>query len=154
MSPVPTISAVGHEIDVTIADLVADIRAATPSMAAELAVRDKNELVYELINLGKRVNNSLNNRFRILINDLEQLKSRMTWNIKTKYDKSFSQFTLLSGKLDSISPLKVLNRGYSIVYDRDEKNVIKSSKSIKKGDKLSIRFHKGQAFCTVDKVKN
>ena len=154
ISPVPTISAVGHEIDITIADLVADVRAATPSMAAELAVKEKNELLYELKNLSQRVNNSLNNRLRILVTDLEQIKSRISWNIKTKFDQNFSQLRLLSGKLDSISPLKVLNRGYSIVYGGDKKKVIKSSKSLKRGERISIRFYSGHADCTVDKVKS
>ena len=153
-SHVPTISAVGHEIDITIADLVADVRAATPSMAAELAVKDKNELLYELKTLSKRVNNSLNNRLIILVKDLEQIRNRIIWNIKTTYDQNFSQLKLLSGTLDSISPLKVLNRGYSIVYGKDKKQVIKSSKDLEIGDKISIRFYSGQADCTVDKAKN
>ena len=153
-SPVPTISAVGHEIDITIADLVADIRAATPSMAAEFAVKEKNELLNELKNLSRRINNSLNYRLGILLNDLEQIKNRISWNIKTKYDQNFSQLKILSGKLDSISPLKVLSRGYSIVYGGDERQVIKSSKSVKPGDSISIRFYKGQADCRVGKVKS
>jgi len=153
-SPVPTISAVGHEIDITIADLVADLRAATPTMAAEIAVRDKNELLHDLKTLSKRLNNSLNNCLRIIVSDLEQIRSRMIWNLKTKYDQNQSQLKILSGKLDSISPLKVLHRGYSVVYDSDGKRVIKSAKSLKQGDSISIRFYKGRADCTVDKVKN
>ena len=152
-SPFPTISAVGHEIDLTISDLVADVRASTPSVAAELAVRDKGELLNDLTNLGKRLNISLNNSIKILLSDLEQIKNRMEWSVKTKYDQNCSQLKFLAGKLDSISPLKVLHRGYSIVYDGDEKKVINSTESIKPRDRISIRFYVGQADCTVDKIK-
>ncbi len=152
ISPVPTISAVGHETDITIADLVADIRAATPSVAAEIALKDKNELLYELKTLGKRINNSMKNRLEVLMGDLEHIKSRINWNIKFNYNQKLSQLNLLSATLDSISPLKVLKRGYSIVYNENKKYAIKNSEDIKIGDKIIIRFHKGQANCTVDKT--
>lgn len=153
-SPFPTISAVGHETDLTIADLVADVRAATPSAAAEIAVKDKNELLDELKNFSRRINSSLNNRIGILTKDLYHVKSRLIWSIKNKRDTNQSQLRVLSTKLDGISPLKVLSRGYSIVQDRGKKYVIRSSEDIKAGDRLSIRFHVGEADCTVDEVTN
>ncbi len=152
ISPFPTISAVGHETDVTIADLVADLRAATPSAAAELAVKDRNELLDELKNFSRRINSSLSNRIGILTKDLDHVKSELIWSIKNKRDTSRSQLNVLVTKLNSISPLNVLGRGYSIVQDRKKEHVIKSSKDIKTGDKLSIQFHIGKADCTVDKV--
>lgn len=153
-SPFPTISAVGHETDLTIADLVADVRAATPSAAAEIAVKDKNELLDELKNFSRRINSSLNNRIEILTRDLDHVKSKLIWSIKNKQDTNQSQLKVLSTKLDGISPLKVLSRGYSIVQDRGKEYIIRSSEDIKAGDKLSIRFHVGKADCTVDEVTN
>lgn len=153
-SPFPTISAVGHETDITIADLVADVRAATPSAAAEIAVKDKNELLDELKNLGKRISNSMNNRVEILTKDLDYLKSKIIWSIKNKQEHNRSQLDVLAAKLDSISPLKVLSRGYSIVQDKEEKYIIKSSEEIQTGEEISIKFNIGKAKATVDKITN
>ena len=149
-SPVPLISAVGHEIDVTIADLVADVRAATPSMAGEIAVREKEELVSQLNNLGQRVNNSLVNRLTLLQNELSRLQDRIAWSLKSTLEKGSSELSILAGKMDSLSPLKVLSRGYSIVYDGKGKKVIKSADKLKKGSNIQVRFEKGRAICTVD----
>ena len=151
-SPVTLISAVGHEIDVTISDLVADVRAATPSMAAEIAVREKEELVSQLNNLGQRVNNSLLNRFSLLQSELDRLQDRIVWSLRSTLEKGSSELSILAGKLDSLSPLKVLSRGYSIVYDKNGKKVIKSADKLKKGSNIQVRFESGRAICTVDET--
>ena len=151
-SPVPLISAVGHEIDVTIADLVADVRASTPSMAAEIAVREKDELISQLNNFGQRVNNSLINRFALLQSELDRLQDRIVWSLRSTLEKGSSELSILAGKLDSLSPLKVLSRGYSIVYDKTGKKVVKSADKLKKGNIIQVRFETGRAKCTVDKT--
>ncbi len=151
-SPVPLISAVGHEIDVTISDLVADVRAATPSMAAEIAVREKEELVSQLNTLAQRVNNSLLNRFSLLQSELDRLQDRIVWSLRSTLEKGSSELSILAGKLDSLSPLKVLSRGYSIVYDKNGKKVIKSADKLKKGSNIQVRFERGRAICTVDET--
>ena len=151
-SPVPLISAVGHEIDVTIADLVADVRASTPSMAAEIAVREKDELISQLNNFGQRVNNSLINRFALLQSELDRLQDRIVWSLRSTLEKGSSELSILAGKLDSLSPLKVLSRGYSIVYDKTGKKVVKSAEKLKKGNIIQVRFETGRAKCTVDKT--
>ena len=151
-SPVPLISAVGHEIDVTIADLVADVRASTPSMAAEIAVREKDELISQLNNFGQRVNNSLINRFALLQSELDRLQDRIVWSLRSTLEKGSSELSILAGKLDSLSPLKVLGRGYSIVYDKTGKKVVKSADKLKKGNIIQVRFETGRAKCTVDKT--
>ncbi len=150
-SPVPLISAIGHEIDITISDLVADVRAATPSNAAELAVREKTELIYGLIDFKKRMNSSLKNKVNIVGYELDQYVNRIKWNINSKLEAIESEMRNLSGKLDSLSPLKVLSRGYSVVT-KNKKVVIDSSK-LKAKDKLEVRFHIGKAFCSVDKTE-
>jgi len=151
-SPVPLISAVGHEIDVTIADLVADVRASTPSMAAEIAVREKDELISQLNNFGQRINNSLINRFALLQSELDRLQDRIVWSLRSTLEKGSSELSILAGKLDSLSPLKVLSRGYSIVYDKTGKKVVKSADKLKKGNIIQVRFETGRAKCTVDKT--
>ncbi len=151
-SPVPLISAVGHEIDVTIADLVADVRASTPSMAAEIAVREKDELISQLNNFGQRINNSLINRFALLQSELDRLQDRIVWSLRSTLEKGSSELSILAGKLDSLSPLKVLGRGYSIVYDKTGKKVVKSADKLKKGNIIQVRFETGRAKCTVDKT--
>ena len=151
-SPIPLISAVGHEIDVTIADLVADVRASTPSMAAEIAVREKDELISQLNNFGQRVNNSLINRFALLQSELDRLQDRIVWSLRSTLEKGSSELSILAGKLDSLSPLKVLSRGYSIVYDKTGKKVVKSADKLKKGNIIQVRFETGRAKCTVDKT--
>ena len=152
-SPVPLISAVGHEIDITIADLVADVRASTPSMAAEIAVCEKEELLSQLNNLGQRINNSLINRFSLLQTELDRLQDRLVWSLRSTLEKSGSVLSILAGKLDSLSPLKVLGRGYSIVYDKSGKKVIKSADKLKKGNIVKVRFEKGRAKCIVDETE-
>jgi len=152
-SPVPLISAVGHEIDLTISDLVADVRAATPSMAAEMAVREKEELLSQLNNIKQRINNSLLNRFALLQNELVRLKDKIAWSLRSTLEKGFSELSVLAGKLDSLSPLKVLSRGYSIVYDKNGKKVIKSADSLKMGDSIQVRFETGRAKCTVKETE-
>ena len=150
-SPVPLISAVGHEIDITITDLVADVRAATPSNAAELAVREKNELIYGLIDFKKRMDYSLKNKVNIFGYELDQYVNQIKWTINSKLEAIESEMKNLSGKLDSLSPLKVLSRGYSIVTKN--KKVVTDSSKLKEKDKLEVRFHLGSAFCSVDKIK-
>lgn len=151
-SPVPLISAVGHEIDITIADLVADVRAATPSNAAELAVREKNELIYGLIDFKKRMDSLLKNKVNIVGYELDQYVNRIKWTVSSKLEGIESEIRNLSGKLDSLSPLKVLSRGYSVVTTG--KKVVTDSSKLKEKDKLEIRFHIGKAFCSVDEIKD
>jgi len=153
-SPVPVISAVGHEIDITIADLVADVRAATPSMAAEIAVREKQELVEELIYFKERIAHALNNHIELYAREIDQLQYEFVHAMQSKLDTATSELSSLSGKLDALSPLKVLGRGYSITQKLPQKEIIKDSKKLKKDDEVLISFDKGEATCTVKETKN
>lgn len=153
-SPVPVISAVGHEIDVTISDLVADVRAATPSMAAEIAVREKSELKDTLIYFKEQIALALTNRIELYAREVDQLQSEFLYTFKAKLDSATSELANLAGNLDAISPLKVLDRGYSITQKLPKKLIIKDSSKLKKGDEVLISFSKGQAKCTVKETKN
>jgi exodeoxyribonuclease VII large subunit len=153
-SPVPVISAVGHEIDITIADLVADVRAATPSMAAEIAVREKLELKQDLSDLKEQIALALNNRIEVYAREVDQLQTEFVHNIQISLDSATSELANLSGNLDALSPLKVLNRGYSITQKLPNMEIVKDSKKLKRGDEVLINFNKGKAKCTVRETKS
>ena len=153
-SPFPVISAVGHEIDITIADLVADVRAATPSMAAELAVREKAELKEDINYLKEQIAFALSNRVEILAREIDQLQTEFMYSIQVNVDSASSELSMLAGNLDALSPLKVLDRGYSITQKLPKKQIVKDSKKLKKGDEVLVSFNKGEAKCTVKETKS
>lgn len=164
-SEIPIISAVGHETDFTIADFVADLRAPTPSAAAELAVSDTYELKRKINTYQDRLRNSLIKKLELMklryekcisstvfkdplrkINDnylkIDNYIKQLENTIKTKQEKEKTKYIELVARLDTLSPLKTLYRGYSIT----EKNgkIIKSKKELKQGDTIDIRFVDGQ----------
>ncbi|MFW5787776.1 MAG: exodeoxyribonuclease VII large subunit [Halanaerobiales bacterium] len=139
-SRLPIISGVGHETDFTIADFVADLRAPTPSAAAELAVSNRLELQKNLQNINKRLLNVMKNNlqhwdnklqslaqrsiftrpqklFTEQLQSLDNLSMRLEWGINNLLSDYNNKFSILSGKLESLSPLKTLNRGFSVVSD-------------------------------------
>ena len=163
-SNIPIISAIGHETDFTISDFVADLRAPTPSAAAELAVPDIYEVKEKILNSQKRLKIALVKKVEVLKLKLEKsIESRVfkdpLRNINDNYlkvdaninrlEKAISNKTNekqivykeLVAKLDALSPLKTLCRGYSIV-EKDNK-IIKSSKEIKSGDEINLKFKDG-----------
>lgn len=153
-SPVPVISAVGHEIDFTLSDLAADVRAATPSMAAELVVREKSELDEELIYLKGRLGLTLKKSIEVMSREVDQYQSDLAYVFKNKLDSASLEFSALAGKLDALSPLKVLDRGYSIAYKMPNMKTIKSANELKSGDRVLINFFEGKAKCSVDETES
>lgn len=170
-SIIPVISAVGHETDFTISDFVADLRAPTPSAAAELAVPDKAELLNNLKFLLKHCNQAMADILSGKRNELEYITSsvylknplmlirqkQMQFDSVTSRIRNSALLTLAEEKtrfakaasaLDSLSPFKVLARGYSVVTDADGK-IISASKDLKKDDIINIKFSKGNAECIV-----
>lgn len=169
-SQIPVISAVGHETDFTIADFVADLRAPTPSAAAELAVPDIFELKAELLGLKQHLSVLMRNMLegekerlenfnkqitilsptnRILNSrqELSNLNEKLINAFAYKMNEEKSKLSLLSGKLNALSPLNVLSRGYSIAYNNG--NSIKSVNDVKKGDNIKIRVTDGEIFAEV-----
>ena len=189
------ISAVGHEPDVTIADFVADLRAATPSNAAELAAPDVTELMQAIDSAMRRLENSMAKRISGSREALEALSSRRVLQSATGFieqrrsqvetlrvrleaasvfaSKSRSQLDNLASRLDSaldaamtrkkneylraaakldaLSPLKVLSRGYAIAMDEDGR-AVKDSSGVRAGDKLTVRLASGALGCRVEDV--
>jgi exodeoxyribonuclease VII large subunit len=152
-APVPVISAIGHEIDFTLSDLAADLRAATPSMAAELAVREKTELTQELLHLKGRLGLTLKNTIEAVSREVDQMQSELVYLFKSKLGNASLEFSALSGKLDALSPLKVMERGYSITYKLPSMKTVKDSGKLKTGDRILINFAKGKAKCSVDETQ-
>jgi exodeoxyribonuclease VII large subunit len=174
-SALPVISAVGHEPDVTIADFVADLRAATPSNAAELAVPDANELRETLSSLETRLTHVMRKKLSESRSRLSDLGSRRVLQNPAAYidqkrllldsvqNRLFSRYERLLGekkqgyirfaaKLDALSPLKVLGRGYAIATDEAGRAVSDAS-AVGVGDKLSVSLSRGALGCTVDAVQ-
>ena len=173
-SSIPIISAVGHETDFTIADFVADMRAPTPSAAAEIATPSLDEVYYKLHNIKDRMNKSLNNKTIIDKQKIEYVFEKInvymhSYIIKDKiiqidtiYDKIVSRTNEMlvlkkeelknSGAiLHSLSPLSTMNRGYSIVEKNND--LIRSIKELKENDKVEVKLKDGSIDCIIEKIK-
>ena len=173
-SELPVISAVGHEPDVTIADYVADLRAATPSNAAELVAPDVSELRDALRSAQARLDQAINRGISQRRSALTELASRRVMQSPTGFidqrrleldsirlrldsaaaarlNRQRQEFARLAAKLDALSPLKVLGRGYSIAMDA-EGRAVREAAQLRAGDKLELRLSKGGASCLVESV--
>lgn len=172
-SDIPVISAVGHETDFTICDFVADLRAPTPSAAAELATPNMTELLsyfksvkdslpaimqrridfekQELDNLASsKVLLSPDEFINIRKNELDMLSADMIKAFKAILSENQREFVALSAKLDALSPLSVLSRGYSIVQNKNK--VIKSAKELNIGQNIMVKLSDGKAECEVKAI--
>lgn len=150
--PVPVISAVGHETDTTAADLAADVRAPTPSAAAEIAVRRKSEIADALELTRGRLYSSLTDAVSFSAMEIDRASDILLRGVKNRLENAGHQLSSSALRLDALSPLKILARGYSIVCDSAGGQVTDSS-VLKKGDKLRVRFSKGEAEVEVGRVK-
>ncbi len=172
-SEIPIISGVGHETDFTICDFVADLRAPTPSAAAELSVPDAREQKYYISSLKASLDNAvdvnireleyyleklakspvLQNPEKIIENSemyLDSLNIKINNSFKNTVTKCSSDFTMICSRLEALSPLKVLARGYSIV--KNDENIITDVNDIKIGDKIFLQFAKGSAKAEIIEV--
>jgi exodeoxyribonuclease VII large subunit len=217
-SKIPIVSAVGHETDYTISDFVADLRAPTPSAAAELVVREKREIKNTLHYLEERLENQILQTLQENRTNLSHLKKMLTdprkkieeyflraddlvnrfriltsWILKRKRERSLHLSERLSlqnpiqrvknlrlaiseigkrlgqtmrysveiqrqkvegifGKLGSLSPLSILQRGYSITRKFPSLQILRDAVHVREGDKVEVRLHKGTLLCGVEKV--
>ena len=115
--PVPVISAVGHETDVTLCDLVADLRAPTPSAAAEAATPDAAEVLVDLDHLGARLARGLAARSGRVAERLDRGFDRLTGVLERRLERHRQALAGLAGRLDALSPLRILERGYALARD-------------------------------------
>jgi len=218
-SEIPIISAVGHETDYTISDFVADLRAPTPSAAAELVIKDKREIMKTLYHLEERLESTMSQTIEELRTGLSYFRRRLidpkkrieeyflrvddlvnrfriliAWTLKGKKEKSFyfkkrlflrnphqriatlqlwisesekhlgqtirhsiemKKQTLegVLGKLDSLSPLSILQRGYSITRRLPALQILRSVDQVREGDKVEVKLHLGTLFCGVERTE-
>lgn len=173
----PVISAVGHEIDVTIADLVADVRALTPSEAGERVVPDRAEMTRALDNLQQRLVSGLKNRAgkaRLQLDSLasrgvfvrpfqqvhdemtrlDELDVRLRRAIRQQAVASKQQLDLAAATLDALSPLKVLGRGYSITRRAETGELVTASDQLAIGDRITTILAAGQLTSRVESTEN
>lgn len=173
-SAIPVISAVGHETDFTICDFVADVRAATPSAAAELAVPDSRELMARLAGFRLKMvadltaaleakknrlaavagENYLKNPYALVENRRQHLDAcadRLEASIRQVAADKRQALAAVATSLELLSPLKILGRGYSIALDTNDQ-VIRSIKDTQKGESILLRVVDGQIRCTVDQT--
>ena len=171
-SRIPVISAVGHEPDVTISDFVADLRAATPSNAAELGVPDQDALRQTLDAYSAAFANSLGRhlqsarkQLRVLSESqalqspqaylvqrgkaVELLQNRLLSAQKQQISRKNQRYIAQISKLDAMSPLKVLTRGYAMVETSDNR-IVRSVQNVSKGDSIRISLSDGHVAATVD----
>ncbi len=171
-SPIPVISAVGHETDFTICDFVSDLRAPTPSAAAELAVPDINEIGIKINSFNTSLKNSLLAKYNLNKVKLEKLtnsyvfkspndsilsvRQQMTDNLSDRLLANFqnvlnqnkSRLSNNISKLDALSPLKILSRGFSVI--ESDGKVVSSTKAVEVGDNVTLTLSDGKLNCTVN----
>ena len=173
-SRIPVVSAVGHEIDFSISDFVADLRAPTPSAAAELVVKDRNEIIDILRNFSYTIQNIVANRLQSskervhalirsysfnkpldlfrqrgqLIDDLEHRLQQVTVH---RLGLMRQQIQSLSKRVQSVDPQLTLKRGYTIVYRGG--SIVPSAANVSEKDRITVRFHDGSAESIVDAVQ-
>ncbi|KPU44911.1 exodeoxyribonuclease 7 large subunit [Oxobacter pfennigii] len=171
-SKIPVISAVGHETDFTISDFVSDLRAPTPSAAAEVSVPDKRELKYRLDtyinNIKSLILKNLNedraliDRYKSILNTLspaiflnqkrqyiDTLNFKLDTAMKRNLDMAKDQFRNFCTNLESLNPLSTLSRGYSICLNPDSKEVIDSIEKVSLKDNVEILVKNGSIECEV-----
>lgn len=173
-SGIPVVSAVGHEIDVTISDLVADLRAPTPTAAAELVVPRKAEIEAQLLDMARRLRHALGVRvetaraelrtlavrvgpqqlrghIRQLIQRTDDLGTRMEVALRSLVRHMKERLRGVAGRLDSLSPLRVLERGYSIT--RSDGTVLRDAAEAKVGEVLDTILFRGRLTSRVESVE-
>jgi exodeoxyribonuclease VII large subunit len=195
---VPIISAVGHEIDFTLLDFLADLRVSTPTAAAEAAVPNKTNIIQSLIEIEKRLTKDIKNKYNILLNKYNLLANRpifkrkgelyaikerkvndlrirlkaaynayylrtkhylsekassLTKSIKNCYNKKWEFANNAFAKLEALSPLKVLERGYSMLTDKSG-HIITSIKEVSKDDMLFATLKDGKILIKVEEIKD
>jgi exodeoxyribonuclease VII large subunit len=175
-APVPVVSGVGHEVDVTIADLAADVRAATPSAAAELAVPDAANLHRHLVRDWRRLLQAVrailvrrtlevererdalralapSARLAVQRARLEAAARALARVAASRAQRSRARLAELSGRLDSLSPLAVLGRGYALVRRSRDGAIVRTAEQLERGERLAIRVAEAQLEAIVDSAE-
>ncbi len=173
-SEIPVISGVGHETDITICDLVADLRAPTPTAAAEMVAANINELTDKLDNLNYRlinkmttkidsfkralarfepanIINNLNNRLNHEKTRLNLIANKLNARLDFVLNNKLQKTIIYDNKLNDLNPLNILKRGYAVIYDENN-NIIARSKDLKLGQKLTLNLDGGKVLVEVKEI--
>lgn len=176
-SSVPIISAVGHETDYTIADFTADLRAPTPSAAAELAVPDSMDLKRHVLSLSQRMEQAairsvsdysdrlehlcsriepekMNDFLRQNSQRVDELTLRMERLSERIIDSKRSQLSGFAGRLNAVSPLRTLERGYGIAIRTEDNKIIRGREDVSEGDDIGVIVSDGKILCKVEGVSD
>jgi len=174
-SKIPIVSAVGHEIDVTLSDMAADLRALTPSEAAERVVPSRDEIRSRLRSLRGRLGNVLQHRLRhwrgrvdrlagsrslrrpfdvllALRRRVDELDARQERAIRGRLESAEARVNSLAGRLESLSPLGVLSRGYSLTQRLPEGALLRDAADLKAGDRVRSRLQRGEFVSVVEEI--
>jgi exodeoxyribonuclease VII large subunit len=174
-STIPVVSAVGHEIDVTISDHVADVHALTPTDAANKVVPDRSEFVQAMRGWRNRLENAIERRLTLVRNKLDalaahsvlrrplsrvreresrldQLATRLHRAVKLKTARAGASISALAGRLETLSPLNVLQRGYSLTRTEDNAALVRNAALLQPGDRLLTRLARGSVVSRVEQV--
>ncbi|MFH0778995.1 MAG: exodeoxyribonuclease VII large subunit [Candidatus Eisenbacteria bacterium] len=174
-SRIPVVSAVGHEIDFTISDLVADVRAPTPSAAAQMVVRDRVEVEKELCALARSLFVAMRTKFSVLRRELErtggryglartldmvrqraqrvdELSRRMEMGVGNAARQKRLALESAAGRLRALDPREVLRRGYAVCRDHRSGRLIRESSQVHLRDRLDIELYRGSVLCSVEEV--
>jgi exodeoxyribonuclease VII large subunit len=172
-SPIPIISGVGHETDFTIADFVADLRAPTPSAAAEVVIRAKSDICNQIDAAVHRIRTLVEGRararrhelerrrvslYRMLEGQAKQLRRRLAAcdeplaKYPSRVERARQRLASISGHLEAVSPLSVLSRGYAIAFSRtrNRRKPVLDSNKVAIGEQIEVQLKKGALACTVD----
>jgi exodeoxyribonuclease VII large subunit len=149
-SRVPVVSGVGHETDLTIADLAADARGPTPSGAAELSVPDAREVLARIDSLGSRMARALTARAADARSRVESLADRAELAVSRLLDRRRDRLAAIAGQLDALSPLAVLSRGYSLSQRVDDARVVRAPEDAPPGTLIRTRLSSGSVLSRVE----
>ena len=173
VSEIPIVSAVGHEIDFTIADFVADARAPTPTAAADMVVRDKREILRLLASTEEKLERSIRKRVervRLLLyqsfaelrerKDLftkhriyvDDLSNTLVRSVTAGLEQKRTRLDAMAQRLNDLNPQNILRRGYSITIKTDTHEVLKKSDQVEMNDTVRVKLFKGEIDCIVSKV--
>jgi exodeoxyribonuclease VII large subunit len=172
-SGIPVISAVGHETDYTIADFVADLRAPTPSAAAEMVVESEEHFRDHVASLESLLARSVRQRIELLrssvrevmrvlidprrkleqyVQRVDELLGRLATGLGHHLRRDRTRLAALSAGIDHLNPLAILSRGYSITRKMPEGAILKDSSEVKAGDMLLTKLHKGEILSRVEET--
>lgn len=175
-SKIPVVSCVGHETDFTIADFVADLRAPTPSAAAELvtsakvelqqhlknlAARLRSHMAYQLDDLERRLRHAAGSRMlqkpltliEERMQEVDQLRERLAQMARNRISHWEKDMQHLFEKLHLLSPLATLSRGYAIAWKLPERRILKNANALQSGDPIEVQLHQGKIYAQVERTE-